>query len=400
MRGVQRKGKTSDHSEKKISMYSIQFADITFSEVTVSDVLAFLHEYRQGCLLSKDSRWLTYPLPLEQHLDGGVDYFYFEANRKLNRLIATKGTLLQQIEYLGLVGITDAIDRRPDLRNAANYHKFCETLCQNRIVNPSLAIHAEKQFNEPIRRIHAVHPLFLKDPEIRSGLYISQRKDTEHDKVLYVCSPETLKLAIEHCAPNATLIIDGHWLHDKIATHGVWEQVSAEQIAQALNELLTEYPGKISSIRLLGCEAGYLSDFETIPETFNPTTLIFKENRSAHFFQKEMAEFRNRAVYFSHHGESPFAECSLAGKIISQLPPSGIKVSACASRTYPFPADGQSIFNIGSDAKEWVGPHFWATPSAANPVWYTKLQRLKSITFIQQSAIAHQLAPQWAQTNP
>ena len=288
----------------------------------------------------------------------GNAYVYLEASVKLNRLFAENGTLAQQIEHLTLMGITDAIERRPDLRMAVTYHNFCSDLSQLGIVNPSLAINTEDLFAVPIQRIHAVHPIFLEDAEISSGLHIALQNNTPHDHVLYVYSPETLALAIRHCLPGTTLTVDGHWEHGKKSTHDVWKMADAAQIGQQLAEVLTAHPGKINAIRLLGCEAGYLSSFNSLPTHFKAESLVFKDECFPHFQEQEMAEFRNCSVYYSEQGEFPFDEISLAGQIILQVGNPSLKVTATSGRTYPFPPGPKARFNIGSDdADEWKRAH-------------------------------------------
>lgn len=391
-----KKRTTSTHS-----VFSIRMAN--FNELTdVSTILDCMRSTVQFV-----NTFLLHPLPPvsecnqeSERLDNNVQEhssapvlssYYFEPNRALNRFFAEHAKLLEQIYYLSFMGVTDAIDRHPDLRTAVTYHKFCKALAKMSINNPPfLAGEGDSRSSGLIRRIHAVHPDFLDDPEISAGLHISIQKNTPQDQVIYVCSPETLALAFECCELETTLIIDGHWQHKYRMTHGVWEQASARDIATQLKDLVSCYPNKVKSIRLLGCEAGYLSSSDELATTFNPDGLFFKDECVDGFAEKEMAEFRNRAIYYSNEGCFPFAVDSLAGEILLMLATESIKVTATHSRTYPFPA-GQlkARFNIGSDATEWCGPKMWKKIKSNQPDWYKKLQHLKSITVTRDDYLLH-----------
>jgi len=311
-------------------------------------------------------------------------YYYLEPSKGLNSLFANHGTLLQQIAYLEVMGITDAIARHPGLKVATNWHIFCKDLAKIGIINPALTLNASNNFIAPIKRLHLVHSIFLLDEEISSGLHISIIKNTPHNRVLYINSPEMLELALTHCRPNATLIIDGHWVHDARMTHGVWENATAQEIGRDINRLFVKCPGKIKAIRLLGCESGYLSSLEALNVTFKPHKLRFKSETTPQFHTKPMAEFRDRAIYYCHKKESPFAQTSLANQVIISLSnkENQISVTAAPSYTYPFPTNvKKGQFNIGSNTPVWSGPHMWSVrDSSHEPQWYEKLQKMKSIT--------------------
>lgn len=354
----------------------------------VEEALTALHNLRVEILVESDAAWLTHPLEAELRNKTTLKktYFYLEPDLKLNRLLAERGTLLQQIEYFDLMGVTDAIERRPDFRTAVIFHQFCSNLNKIGISNPSMSLDSNSFFKAPIKRIHAVHHLGLEDPEIRSGLFIYFHKNTESDQVLYVCSPETLEVSLRHCAPDSVLIIDGHWEHAKKATHGVWETAYAAEIAEELAKLTQTYPGKINSIKLLGCHAGHLATVDGLPSNFNPQGLFFKDEIIPSFHEREMSEFRNRSVYYSVDGEFPFHLDSLAGQVIQKLNSSAINVTATSSRTYPYPAEAQARFNIGSDAMQWSNENYWDNVNTSDesslPEWFLKLRRLRSITVV------------------
>ena len=320
-----------------------------------------------------------------------IIYYYLEPSKALNTLFAQHGTLLQQIEYLELMGVTDAIARHPNLKVATNWHNFCKKLSKIGITNPTLELDATNNFIAPIKRLHLVHPIFLLDEEISSGLHISILKNTNKNSVLYVDSPETLELALTHCRRKSTLIIDGHWVHDSRLTHGVWENASAQEIGFEINRLFLKFPQKISAIRLLGCESGYLSSVESVQKKLNPQKIRFKSETTPRFHTKPMAEFRDRAIYYCQKNESPFAKISLVGQIIISLENdfTQISITAAPSYTYPFPTKAKKgQFNIGSNTPSWGEHHMWHNRASIHePSWYKKLQMMKSITVIMPSKI-------------
>ena len=134
---------------------------------------------------------------------------------------------------------------------------------------------------------------------------------------------------------------------------------------------------------------------EKLPQEVTHSALTFKSDVSQSFFKQEMHEFRDRAVYTSLDGESPFAKDSLAGEIFSQISHLSIKISASASKTYPYPPGTKGKFNIASDASEWKGPHFWKQPLSTSTDWYSKLMQLKSLTVL-RCQDREELAPKWA----
>jgi hypothetical protein len=241
-------------------------------------------------------------------------------------------------------------------------------------------------FEEKIRRIHVIQVEFLDDPEIFSGLNTTYSKNTDNDKVLYICSEQLLALALQFCLPGITLIIDGHWEHDKLNDHGCWENASSSSIAMALKRLVTAYPEKIKYIRLFGCESGKIAEFNELSEYFNPDNLLYKDDYLSSFHDKEMAKFRNRAIYYtSSNEENPYAENSLAAEIMHHLPNIN-RISAVPSYGYPFPAQEKSLYNIGSDSMAWREEHYWneneLMDALGYPTWYKRLHHLKSITVI------------------
>jgi hypothetical protein len=391
---VQVKVNNSRSNSSGVTVYSVHLKK--FKSEEVSEILAQLRSCREG---KKENTWTVHPVPISFHqLEG--DVFYLEPSLALNRIFAEQATFLQQIEFLSHMGVTEAIDRRPDLRVAVSYHQFCSKLARNGIINASF----EVSVLSSIKRIHAVHSIFLEDPEVLAGLQIPFSKNQrDTDQVLYVCNPETLELAIAHCERNTVLTIDGHWEHGKKATHGVWETSNAEEIALELTNLLRKYPGKIHDIRLLGCESGFLSSFHSLPTEFQSDSILFKDECVPSFLEKEMAEFRNRAIYYSRHGEFPFATDSLAGSVLRQLAgdlSSEVVLTAAPSRTYPYPVSTKSRFNIGSDSLEWSDSgHFWDNPIKSDleiPEWYRKLNRLKVITVLSEKHRSTSTSSEWS----
>lgn len=382
MRYVVRENKAL--STEETTVYGIRINELPSSPEDLQSVLEFMRTMRQEMMsCHSDANWLVHPIPAQlrnKAVAGGV-YYYLEPIKKLNHIFAAHGTLSRQIEYLQFMGVTDAISRHPLLRDAVNYVNFCDELnTKAGIMNASLPFKSA-DIVPAIRTIHAVHPMFLDDEEIQAGLHVSYRKKTDTANVMYVCSEQTLALALKCCEPDSTLIIDGHWEHDRRSTHGVWECSTAAEIAQSLCVLLYLQPGKINNIRLWGCEAGYLADYSELPTTFSMEAIQFKDDYYPDIFEREMGMFRNRAVYYSRVGEFPFAPSSLAGQIITHINDPNITVTATSSRTYPYPIGKVAEYNIASDANQWRGQHFWSTPRDTEaPPEYDKLHRVKSIT--------------------
>lgn len=375
------------------NLFSIRITGFQLELNSADEILKYLKTTKEAILKNAGSAWLAHPLDIHSLTSANLKYYYLEPSKKLNRIFAENANIEQQIQYLSLMGINDAIARHESLGEAVKFHRFNTSLASLKIINPSIELDDNEKFIEPIRRIHALHPMFLKDEEIATGLQISQKKNTSEDKVLFVCSLESLKLALKHCAPNTTLIIDGHWLHGKKNFHGVWEAADAQQIAKNLGDLLSKYP-KINSIRLLGCEAGYLAPIEDLSGIIHRNSFFFKSNLDPGFAKRPMHRFRNRSVYLSKNGEHPFASSSLAGRIIEHLPDSPIKISACHSRTYPYPPSN-SEYNIGSDSQRWGSTHYWQSPNQEWPEWYVNLHQLKSITFIKETEKNDVGEPHW-----
>lgn len=307
-------------------------------------------------------------------------FAYFVPNNRLNHLLINHGTLLQQIDYLFLMGVTPAIERRKEWTAALNFYKFSIKLANQGITNPSLT---NPQNN--IKRLHAVHLEFLSDEEVSSGLALPYQKNTEDNQVIYVCNPETLELALRYCEPNSKLTIDGHWEHNKKAVHGVWDVSNASEIGASLSALLDKNPGKINAINLLGCEAGSLAEAEELERNLVRKSISFKDEQVSSFNSKEMAQFRNRTQYVSENGEFPYAKDSLAGQIILHLNDPNISVTASPSNTYPFPPTDKPSFNISSDSKEWKGEHKWLQRKEEESTWIQKLHRSK-ITYVNKAA--------------
>jgi hypothetical protein len=325
----------------------------------------------------ENTKFLIHPLADLEKKSSEGPFAYFEKNNRLNNLIAKYGTLLQQIDYLSLMGVTPAIERCVDFKAALTFHKFSEELARLGIVNPSFTAAPGT-----IRRIHAVHSIFLNDEEISAGLSIAYQKNTCDNQVIYVCNPETLNLALEFCAPDSKLTVDGHWEHAKRSVHGVWEASDSAEIACNLSDLLKNNPGKINSINLLGCQAGSLVDARELENVIYADSLLFKDEQDSSFKAKEMALFRNRTVYRSIKGEFPFAKDSLAGQVILHINNPCISVTASPSYTYPFLFNGKASFNISSDSKKWKGTHRWE--ETTTPFLFQKLHQSK-ITYVNKA---------------
>lgn len=283
-------------------------------------ILDVLNELRN---FHKENIIIKHPITEEkiQKLDSSCNVvYYIEPSKILNQLFQN-ANILDKIFFIDIIGVSINIDRCSYFRDAVNYYKFCDILkVRGGIVNPSWMINEYGIFIESIRRIHVIQLEFLDDPEIFSGLNTTYSKNNDNDKVLYVCSEELLSLALQFCSPCITLIIDGHWEQDKFNNHGCWENVSSSTIAMSLKRLVTDYPEKISSIRLFGCESGKIAEFSDMPDV-NPNNLIFKDDLISSFHDKEMSKFRNRAIYYtSSNNESPWAANSLAAEIMHHLP--------------------------------------------------------------------------------
>ncbi len=373
-------------STEEISVYKVVVTGFPNVIEDVNLVLEFLDGMRRD-LFSDDANinWIIHPM---RHNSFNAENIYLESSNKLNQIFSD-ATLLQQIEYLSFIGITDSIDRNPAFREAVNFHRFSRELyLKAGIVNAEFPRHSDLGVSRhSIRKIHAVHASYLEDEEIKCGLHVSYSKRTEDSQVLYVCSEATLDLALTFCQPNSILIVDGHWEHNKKATHGVWDPSSASEIARRLSRLLRMHPGKIVDIHLWGCEAGYIANYDELSASFDLNFLQFKDECIPDSLSLEMAEFRNRARYYSGRGEFPFARDSLAGEVITALQDNSITVTAGNGFTYPYPATARPIYNIASDSHLWHGPHFWKKIENNNlPRKFNKLHQVKSVTCLNRQA--------------
>ena len=327
---------------------------------------------------------------LQPKRDGSV-FYYLMPTLRLNTLFGVQASFVQQMHFLNVMGLTDKIERRPDLREAVEFFKFQNDLRKLGITNPDIPAPGSKLLS--IKRIHLVHPEYLEDPEISAGLHVSIRKNLQDNQVFFVCNIQSLRMALDICHDNSTLIIDGHWSHGYAIDYGVWTGKNAQQISQEIKSLIEEFPGKISSIRLLGCHSGKLIQEDRL-QTLNEGQFIFKDNVIPGFNQKEKYEFRNRAVYLSVLGETPFAENSLAGEIYDKIKDTSIRLTAPPALTYPYPS-GVSVshFNIGADSADWRMPPAWDIVQASDLPWFMKLYCLKSITIIKASQTVHEIDP-------
>jgi hypothetical protein len=423
------------------SSYTIQTIRICGIEKTAQpkDVFAFIDSLPipKEKLIPNPilSTWIP---PLSTNLEATAtptnEFFHLEPNLKLNNLFATQGTFTEQIWYLRYMGITDKIDRRPDLQAAVEYYRFVQRLKELNVTNRWLPLHDNDPLfiDSPIHRIHAVHLDYLYDAEISAGLHVFIRKNIfPEDQVLFVCNPKSLESAIQLCAPHATLTLDGHWMHSspessfiRPITYGVWWHATPSMICDDLYQLMTIYPNKIDYIRSLGCHCGKLIDSnEILMLHCQEQQFTFKDEYVPQFYEREQALFRNRAVFVSEQGESPFDEFSLAGmlfqRFISSTPPIPIVLSASISYVYPYPAHvPQAIFNVGSDGDEWSNELEWHVPSddpllvllqtqqqqqeeqqkeegkelslisnSTRRTWIQKLRTLKSLTCVHRNAI-------------
>jgi len=365
------------------SLITVIGITVNCKNVCIVDVL---NELR---IFHKENILIRHPINEEKIQKLATSYngivYYIEPSKILNQLFQ-HANILDKISFIDIIGISINIDRNSYFRDAVNYYKFCDILkARGGIVNPSWMINDNGIFEESIRRIHVIQLEFLDDPEIFSGLNTTYSKNTDNDKVLYVCSEELLALALQCCSPGITLIIDGHWEQDKFNDHGCWEHVSSTTIAMSLKRLVTAYPEKISAIRLFGCESGKIARFSELSEYYNPDNLIFKDDCLSSFHDKDMSKFRNRAIYYTSSNESPWAANSLAAEIMHHLP-TVKRISGVPSYGYPFPWQGKSLYNIGSDSMVWRGEQYWNDNELMHtlgyPKWYKKLHHLKSITVI------------------
>jgi hypothetical protein len=296
--------------------------------------------------------------------------------RKMHMLIR-EGSFTQKLKYIILVGL------RPEITRQNEFLEIQEFMwLQGQIKKIGIPNHFENGMG--VKRIHAVHPYYIRyDDEVREELKVTQAIHSS-DNPLFVSSHNSLCYALEMCELGATLVINGHWAHGKATMYGVWDLASAEVMAQNIAQVINLYPGKIAHINLLGCESGALDP--ELKNTKCKNQLFFKYEEKPEKSQREMAEFRNRAIFISEHGESIFATNSLAFLLLLKLNDPTIAVSAPPSLDYPFPVK-DSRFNIGSDSSMWkIQQHYWKA-SAHEQETYRLLRETKSITQINASVM-------------
>lgn len=295
------------------------------------------------------------------------EYKQVPLTRKMHRTIREAG-YIQQIQYLDLVGLQPEIARQEQFQDAVNLYKF-----QTRLNHIGVKNCFAKDVLQS-KRIVAVHPTYVQvDEEVIEGLKTMPLKHQE-DNTVFVESDVSLEYAIENCLPDATLVIDGHWMHNKKCMHGVWDLVNAEEIATKITNIINNNPGKIIHINLLGCEAGVLRK-DVDPNILENKQLFFKydKNQRPLSANRECADMRNRAIFISENNQSLFDPESFAYQVLSKLEDKSIAVTATQSLVYPYPVKNPR-FNIASDASNWKAEnHYWRDPDA-------RLNNLKSIT--------------------
>ena len=371
---------------KKLSTSCVKVIGVTVrcGNISISEVWDALHDFQKQ-YFTEGQRWLHHPIDQEKikNIEIPSTVYYIEPTKQLNSVFQ-HASLLEKIYYIDMIGTGIAKGGRSAFWDVIAYREFCNALAVRGIINPSWTMDERGAFKEPIRRIHVLQKDFLDDPEIAQGLHVSYSKNTPLDKVLYVCSEEFLSLALKHCAPGVTLIIDGHWEHEKRSRHGVWDNADASVIAASLQKLSNMYPDTIRYIRLWGCSSGQIAAMDGL--NIDAAKLIFKDQYVPSFHSKDMAAFRHRAVYYSMDGENPFDANSLAGKIMHNVP-SLERITAVPSYGYPFPVQEKPHYNIGSDASEWRGGHYWVSHKDSHyPSWYKKLHHLKSLTVMRYTS--------------
>jgi len=147
---------------------------------------------------------------------------------------------------------------------------------------------------------------------------------------------------------------------------------------------------------------GKIAEFNKLSKDFNPNNLIFKDDCLLNFNEKEMAMFRNRAIYYTLNEEIPYDIDSLAAQIMKYLP-NLKRISATPSYGYPYPVQEIPIYNIGSDTMAWRDQHYWISndelfDTLGYSSWYKKLHKLKSITVI-RDIISNNNIDQWPSKN-
>ncbi len=299
-----------------------------------------------------------------------IEVVNFILRRKTHQKIRDSD-YIQRIKYIDLVGMRDEICRQEQFRDAVFFHKFNEMLRKLRILN-----YFTSDFKT--KRIIAVHPKYVEiDDEIREGLKVMHYKHAA-DHPVFVESEQALFCALNDCLPGTTLVIDGHWVHNKQSMHGVWDVCDAATLATKIANLVNLFHGKIAHINLLGCETGAVAPFldQKIADG-----LFFKYDIRPELLERKMALQRNRAIYISNGKSTVFSPGSVAYELLHRLEDTNIAVTATPKLLYPYPPEDPQ-FNIGSDSEEWkVKTHFWNETLNPNQI-VKRLGEVKSITQI------------------
>jgi len=373
-------------STETYAFFMLRIAGVN-NETSVTEVLSLLLT-----LPYSKQQMIQNPIPSEWQstTQENTQFYSLTPNLRLNTLFGRAANFTQQVLFLNVMGLTDKIEKRPDLRDAVHFFQFGTDLLKLGIENPDIRLLSERPGR--IKRIHLVRPEYLYDAEISAGLHISIRKNTEDDQVFFVCNMASLRMALGFCQKNSTLIIDGHWLHGYAIDYGVWTGLNAEEISDEIQIINREFPEKVGSIRLLGCHSGQLLEKEKLIANHRHEQFIFKDEVVEGFNDLEMSKFRNRAVYISKEGETPFDEDSLAAKIYEKIKNTSIRLTAPPALTYPYPSGVlKSTFNIGADSEEWKKPPAWDIVQTADLPWFLKLLCLKSITVVKASEVAEEI---------
>ncbi len=303
--------------------------------------------------------------------------------RKMHRLVSV-GNFAQKLEYVRLVGL------RPEIARQSEFFEIQEfRWLQGQLRKLGIPNHIQN--TGAVRRIHVVHPYYLRhDEEVCEELKVTHAIHSK-DNPLFVSSHSSLCYALELCEPGTTLVINGHWAHGKSMMYGIWDMANSEGMSKNISDVVNKYPGKIDHINLLGCESGALDDELSDNTCINK--LFFKYDKKPEKALREMAEFRNRAHFISAQGESVFHPNSLAFLLLAKLDDRSIAVSAPPSLDYPFPPENPR-FNIGSDSVLWkTKSHFWLDPTQGQES-YRLLKKTKSITQVHASVmLTHRKKP-------
>lgn len=294
----------------------------------------------------------------------------FTLTNRMHQIIR-EGTYLQRIQYIQLVGKHDSIFRQDQFSDAVAYYNFDEILRKERILNYLFS-------NTKSRRIIAVHFQYAKyDEEIREGLHVMPRKHPT-DNCVFVENEEALEYAVGNCSIRATLVIDGHWLHNEECIHGVWDKHNAEELAHKIADIVNTYPGQIAHINLLGCETGHIA--QSLDGRILPNRLFFKYDQKPGARYREMGDQRNRAIYVSaDEQDSVFCPESLAYKVCAKLKDRSIAVTATTKLLYPWPPENP-VMNIGSDTDEWKNPNQTWEDTDLKDQYCERLNKVKSVT--------------------